>query len=84
MEKQKVGVVEHYYSQLGVAVVSLNAPLHVGDKIRIENAAGHPVVEQEVQSMQIERAQIQQAKPGDAVGMKVAEKVHNGNVVYKI
>ena len=83
MEKQKVGVVEHYYDHLGVAVVNLSAPLRLGDKIEIMHADGKPVLEETVDSMQVEHNQIQEAKPGDAVGLKVKSKVHRGNVVYK-
>jgi putative protease len=84
LEKRKVGEIDHYYSQLGVAVVNLTAPLNVGDRISIETHSGKPVLEQTVDSMQIGRDKITEAKTGDAIGLKVAEKVHNGNVVYKI
>ncbi len=84
MDKKKVGEVEHYYSQLGVALVNLTAPLHVGENIAIENALGHAVVQQAVESMQIGKEKIQEAKAGDSVGLKVSAKVHKGNGVYKI
>ena len=82
--KHKVGVVEHYFNNLSVAVVNVTSPLRVGDKIRIENAHGQSIVEQTVDSMQIEHTKIAEAKPGQSVGMKMLDKVHKGNLVYKV
>jgi len=84
LEKRKVGEIDHYYSQLGVAVVMLTAPLNVGDRILIETHSGKLVLEQAVDSIQIGHDKIQGARAGDAIGLKVLEKVHQGNVVYKI
>ena len=37
-----------------------------------------------VESMQIERVTISEGKPGDLVGIKVADRVRRGDKVYKV
>ena len=82
MEKTPVGKIAHFYPKISVAVVELTDDLRVGDKISIE--AKDQSFEQTVDSMQIEHEQIQEAKAGQAIGLKVTGRVHEGNVVYKL
>jgi putative protease len=82
MPDTKVGEITHYYDKIGVAVVKVLAPIKVGDRIKI---SGHDKeFEQEVASMQIEHQNIEQAKKGDDVGMKVDQPVKDGDEVFKI
>jgi translation elongation factor EF-1alpha len=81
-EKKLVGKVTHYYGKIGVAVVELSDELSVGDKISIEGNVTN--FQQTVDSMEIEHQQIKTAKAGDAIGLKVKEKVREGDSVYKI
>jgi len=81
-EKELVGTVEHYYTKIGVAVVNLKGNLSVGDKISIEGATTN--IQQTVDSMQVEHETVENAKAGDSVGMKVADRVRPGDQVYKI
>jgi putative protease len=83
VEGKLIGKITHYFSNIEVAVVDLTAPLKVGDTIRIVGGQ-ETDFEQEVASMQIEHEEVKSAKKGDAVGMKVKEKVHEGYKVYKI
>jgi len=79
---EKVGEVTHYYTRIGVAVVRVTAPLRVGDRIAIK---GHTTnFEQTVDSMQIEHEAVEEAKPGDLIGLKVVDRVREGDIVYKI
>lgn len=82
MAKENIGKITHYYGKIGVAVVELTAPLKTGDKISIEGQAGK--TEQTVDIMQIEHEQVQQASAGQSIGLKVNEKVHAGNKVYRV
>ncbi len=76
-----IGKVTHFFNKISVAVVKLDAPLKVGDKIRIE---GHgQSFEQTVDSMQVEHEQLNEAKKGQEVGMKVAQSCKEGDLVYK-
>jgi len=79
----KVGHVTHYFAHIGVAGVLVEADgLKIGDIIRI---AGHTTdVTQQVTSMQLEHEVIQEAKPGQSIGLKVVEHVREHDVVYKV
>jgi len=80
-EVKPVGKVTHFFDKIGVAIVKLDAVLKVGDKIKFE---GHGVsFEQPVDSMQIDREPVKAAKMGDEVGMKVAQPVKAGDLVFK-
>ena len=80
-ELLKVGVVEHYYTKIGVAIVNVTAPIFVGDKIRIKGSTTD--FEQTVTSMEIEHKQVEKAKSGDSIGFKVEKRVREKDIVYK-
>lgn len=79
---EKVGEVTHYYTRIGVAVVRVTAPLRVGDRIAIKGRTTD--FEQVIESMQIEHEAIEEAKPGDLIGLKVVDRVREGDIVYKV
>ena len=79
---KKIGTITHYYGNIGVAVVELTSKLSVGDKIKFED--GKHEFEQMVESMQVEHKDISSAKKGDAIGLKVDEKVNEGANVYLV
>jgi putative protease len=76
---KKVGTVTHYYGKIGVVILELSDSLKVGDRIKFENGAE---IEQTVDSMQVDHEQVEKAKKGDVVGLKVPQKVHEGATVY--
>ncbi len=82
MERQAIGQVTHYYSKIGVAVLKLDSPLTVGDTLAIVGSTTD--LEQVVKSMQVEHKSIDQAEAGDLVGLKVKDKVREGDAVYKL
>ena len=82
-EGKLIGKVVHYFDKIEVAVIALDAPLKVGETIRI--AGGESTdFSQEVESMEVEHEKIKKAKKGDEVGLKVKEKVREGYKVYKV
>ena len=81
-EKKLVGKVSHYFTKIGVAVIELTGELSVGDEILIEGASTN--FKQKVESMQIEHKNIEKAKAGDSIGMKVKDRVREGDSVYKV
>lgn len=81
MEKE-VGRVVHYFGKLGVAVVELSGDLKEGDAVHVKGA--HTDFQQRVESLQLEHENVQQAKAGQSVGLKVKEPAHEHNVVYKV
>lgn len=82
MAKEKpVGEVTHYYDKIGVAIVKFNKAVSVGDKIKFKGA--NVEFEQEIESMQFDHKEIKSAKKGQEIGIKVDQKVHEGNEVYE-
>jgi len=80
MAKSPVGEVTHYYSNLGVAIVKLNKGLKVGDKVHVE---GHSTnFDQAVSEMQLDHANIEAGKKGQDIGLKISEKVREGDKVF--
>jgi len=81
-EGKLIGRVSHYFSKIGVAVIDLSDSLKVGDTIRI--TGGGTDFTQAVESMQSEHQNIEEAKAGDSIGIKVNQKVREDYKVYKI
>ncbi|MGQ9680443.1 MAG: translation elongation factor-like protein [Candidatus Bathyarchaeia archaeon] len=79
---EKVGSVSHFFSKISVAVVELTAPLKVGETIAVKGMTTN--FEQTVDSMQIEHEAVDEAKKGDSIGLKVKERVREGDIVYRI
>ena len=76
-----IGQVMHYYGHLSVAVVSLKEPLAVGEKIHIR---GHTTdLVQEVGSIEIEHAGVDQAGPGDDAALKVDGHVREHDSIFR-
>jgi len=82
VEGKLVGKITHFFDNISVAVIDLNAPLKAGDKIRVKGETTD--FEQEVESMQVEHEKIDKAKKGQAIGMKVKEKVRLNDKVYVV
>ena len=82
MPEVVIGQVTEFFARPVVAGIELTAPLNAGDKIRIK---GHTTdIEFTVDSMQIDNVNVTQAKAGDAVGVKVSDRVRGGDTVYKV
>lgn len=82
MEEKLIGKITHYFGKIEVAIVELSDVLKVGDKIHIK---GHSTdFEQDVSSIQIEHENVEEAKKGDVIGIKVDEKVREGDEVYLV
>ena len=77
----QVGHITHFFSKISVAVVELTAPLAVGERILVKGPSTD--FEQIVESMQIEHENIPRAQAGQAIGLKMAERARERDVVYK-
>lgn len=81
MEEILIGKVERYFSKIGVAAIRiLEGELKIGDTVRFKGQTTD--FEQKIESMQIEHLPVEIAKKGEAVGVKVKEKVREGDKVY--
>lgn len=82
MSEREIGTVTHYYGKIGVGIIQLLDYLKVGDTIHIK---GHSTnFTQVVSSIQIEHQSVNEAKAGDLVGLKVEQKVHPNDKVFKV
>ncbi len=77
----EIGNIVHFFHKINVAVLELSLPLAVGDRILVKGPTTD--FEQTVESMQIERKNIQRAEGGESVGLKVNQAVKEKDVVYK-
>ncbi|MEK7556774.1 MAG: hypothetical protein AAB538_02240 [Patescibacteria group bacterium] len=78
---QVIGTVSHYYDHIGVAVVELTKPLKSGETVTFLRGEHHLV--QPVTSMQIDHTNVEKAKAGTSVGVKVEASVQPGAKVYR-
>ena len=82
MPEIESGHVSDFFARPVVAGITLAGSLKVGDKIHIK---GHTTdLEMLVDSMQIDNANVAEGKAGDAVGVKVTDRVRAGDKVYKV
>ena len=82
MPEEAVGKVGDFFARPVVAGVDMTGTLKVGDKIHI---VGHTTdIEMVINSMQINNANVTEAKKGDSVGIKVPDRVRRGDTVYKV
>ncbi len=77
----EVGHITHFFSKISVVVLELTAPLAVGDRILVKGPSTD--FEQVVDSMQIERQNIQRAEAGQSIGLKLMQQAKVRDVVYK-
>ena len=82
MAEDIIGTVEDFFAHPVVAGIKLTGTLNVGDKIRIKGHTTDLVME--VGSMQIDNANVAEAKAGDSIGIKVTDRCRAGDHVYKI
>lgn len=83
MVEEKIGIIEHYFTHISVAAIKItDKELHVGDTIHIVGA--HTDFTQDVDRMEVQRTPVEIAKTGDAIGIKVNQRVREHDIVYKI
>ncbi len=82
MPEEAIGKVSDFFARPVVAGIELTGKLKIGDKLHIQ---GHTTdLELTVDSMQINNVNVQEAKAGDSVGIKVPDRVRRGDAVYKV
>ncbi len=82
MPEVEIGTISDFFARPVVAAIELTGEMKVGDKIHIK---GHTTdMEIIVASMQIHNQMVPVAKAGDAVGIKVTDKVRHGDKVFKV
>jgi hypothetical protein len=82
-EGEKVGEITHFFDNISVAVVKPTKEMKVDDEILIYDRQGNIVVEQTVDSMEIDGEKIDVAEVDQEFGMKVEGDVKEGYEVYR-
>jgi hypothetical protein len=82
-EGTKVGEVTHFFDKISVAVIKPVETINTGDTIKIYDKQGNIVVEQAVDSMEIDGDKIESAEKDQEFGMKVEGDVKEGYLVYR-
>ena len=67
---------------MGIMALQLEKELKIGDTIHILGQSTD--ITQTVDSILLEHLPVRTAKPGEHVGIKIEERVHPGDTVYKI
>ena len=83
MEEEKVGRVEKFFAKPSVAAIEVTAGvLKIGDKLHFK---GHTTdFEESITSMQVENQPVEEAKPGDLIGVKVKGRVRENDTVFRV
>ena len=82
MPETEIGIINDFFARPVVAGIELTGKLKLGDTIHIK---GHTTdLEFTVDSMQINNVNVTEGNPGDAIGIKVPDRVRRGDKVYKV
>jgi putative protease len=83
MAEEKVGEIVKFFAKPSVAAIKMTGGvLAIGDRIKIK---GHTTdFEDAIASMQIENQAVEKATAGQLIGIKVKEKVREGDEVFKV
>lgn len=85
MTEEKIGEVSNFWSlkngELLVAGVTLSKMLNKGDRIKFK---GENEFEQTVDSIQIDRQDVDSAEAGKDIGLKVNKELKVGDDVYRV
>ena len=77
-----LGKVRHYFAKLNVMTLVAEAPLAVGDTIRVK---GHTTdLTQRVERIELEHVGVPSVSAGEEIALAVADRVREGDAVYKL
>ncbi|TSC81240.1 MAG: hypothetical protein G01um101419_854 [Parcubacteria group bacterium Gr01-1014_19] len=80
--QKPIGVVTHFYGGIEVAIMKFKKPVKAGLVVRIKGATTD--FEQKIKSMQYDHKDIAVAKKGQEVGVKVDDKVRQGDEIFDL
>ena len=83
LTETEIGFVDHYFSHIQVAAVKITkGDLKPGDTIHVKGHTSDFV--QKVDSIQVDKKPVAEAKKGDDIGIKVKEHARENDTVYKV
>jgi putative protease len=82
-EEVQVGIVTIFFAKPSVAAIEMTSgTLSIGDTVKFVGATTS--FEQKIESMEIDRKPVQTVSTGQAVGIKVRERVRPHDKVFKV
>ena len=83
MAEEQVGVIVKFFAKPSVAALEVTrGTIQKGDLLRYK---GHTTdFTEEIASIEVDNQPVDEVKTGDLVGVKVKEKVREGDKVYKV
>jgi U32 family peptidase len=82
-ELEKIGEIVHYFGDIKVAVVKATEDkISVGDQIKINGATTD--FEQKIESLQVDKEDVEEIEKGEEAGMKVESRVREGDQIYRL
>ena len=83
MSEKQIGSVTHWFGKIKVVVIEIHkGTISVGDKIHIKGQTSDFI--QTIESMQLDGEDVEKAKKGMSVGVKVSKRVRRTDSVYKV
>jgi len=81
-QEKEIGRIIHFFDKISVGIVELSSTLKKGDKIHIKGHTTDFVLD--VDSIQIDKEEVEVAKAGEVVGVKFTEEAREGDKVYLV
>ena len=78
---KRIGVVTHFFTRIGVAVVKLETEIKLGEWVQFLGYSTDFI--QRVDSMQIDHHAIQAAGPGEEIAIEVIDRVRRGDELLR-
>lgn len=82
MAEKEIGKVSDFFARPVVAGIALTGSVKVGDTVHVHGHTTELIFR--VDSMQIDNINVDVAKAGDLIGIKVPERVRPGDTVYMV
>jgi putative protease len=83
MSEEQIGVIVKFFAKPSVAAIQMTqGSIRKGDLLRY---SGHTTdFSEQVKSMEVDNAPVEEANEGDLVGIKVKERVRENDKVYRV
>ncbi|MGC8775883.1 MAG: translation elongation factor-like protein [Minisyncoccia bacterium] len=81
-KENPIGEVTHYYSKINVAIVKFYKTVPIGTKIKFKGSTTN--FDQVISSIQFDHKELSEALKNQEVGIKVNEKVREGDKVFEV
>ncbi|MEK9186637.1 MAG: translation elongation factor-like protein [Patescibacteria group bacterium] len=81
-QEKPIGVITHYYGGIDVGIIKFNKSVKAGTEVEIRGATTD--FSQKLNSMQYDHKPIETAPKGKEVGVKLEDKVREGDEVYEV